>query len=149
MQPYGHFSRNLLIFLGTAKTLRQSVLPKWWLSVVEVSAVVSAPPRTEKRVALTFIELKDRLHRRKHKVIAGKEHVQGMDTYKHIDEDVDADAATTRHCCGRRRPCGRTHAHTDADTDALAKMLTREQTKPMSTIGRGHVADTVSHAHSE
>ena len=132
-----------------ANTLRQSMHPRWWLFVAEVSAVVSAPPRTENRVALTLIELKDRLHRRNHKVIADKEHVQDMDTYKHIDEDVDAHAATTRHCYGRRRWRRRTRAHADADTDALAKMLTRKQTKSMSTVEQGHVADTLSHAHSE
>ena len=123
--------------------------PRWWLFVVEVSAVVSAPPRTENRVALTLKELKDRLHRRNHKVIADKEHVQDMDTYKHIDGDVDAHAATTGHCCGRRRWRRLTRAHADADTDALAKMLTRKQTKPMSTVEQGHVADILSRAHSE
>ena len=132
-----------------ANTLWQSMPPRWWLFVAEVSAVVSAPPRTENRVALTFMELKDRLHRRNHKVIADKEHVQDMDTYKHKDEDVDAHAATTGHCYGRRRWRRRTRAHADADTDALAKMLTRKQTKPMSTVEQGHVADTLSHAHSE
>ena len=132
-----------------AKTLQQSMPPRWWLFVAEVSAVVSAPPRTENHVALTFVELKDRLHRRNHQVIADKEHVQDTDTYKHTDEDVDAHAATARHCCGHRRWRRHTRAHTDADTDALAKMLTREQTKPMSTVEQGHVTDTLSHAHSE
>ena len=86
-----------------AKTLRQSMHPRWWLFVAEVSAVVSAPPPTENHVAPTFVELKDRLHRRNHQVIADKEHAQDMDTYKHTDEDVDAHAATARHCCGHRR----------------------------------------------